>query len=253
MITLQFPKLETALSKNKKSMTDDDPRKGIIVIQNNAIVFSEDFCLVIDLYEYFTIDCMINDDGELAELKRILYYMNEKVFSAEYWAELTKGANMQMSNGMLAIETPKYAKDLHYKHIDVSLVAPLKQLIDTGKSTNAMVPNISLPFSAINSIYSILKTDFKTDHIIFEFLSQNRNVKFTFKNRKHVYGFIIPDYDSAVESWKFHTWENFISNKDVFDLYQKEKEKSVPPPPITSMEVVEDDEPENTLFDAAKE
>lgn len=242
-LTLKFPKLEKALSKDKE-MREDDPRKGIIVLNNNAIVLNNNFCLVIDLMDYFTLDCNIDDQREVQELKKILFYMDSKVFNKEYWEELTKGANMKMNGDAIYIETPKYAKDLHYKELNVDLLEPLSAIKKVSAAEAGLVTSVAIPFGALKQIYDVLSTDFKGDHIIFEFADQRRPAKFTFRNRKHVYGFLLPHHDAAQEGFKFETMREFLRDEYIQDLIkelEEEKKASMAPPPPTKMEIVKND------------
>lgn len=246
MITVKFPALNKALSKDLKDLPENDPRRGVIILNNNAIVLRNDFCLVCNLYDYFTIECGIEDDFELEELQRIMFYMEEKIFSNEYWSELTKGANMKIENGVLFIENPKYSKDLYYKEVPVNLLEPLAALEKISIQPENLISAISIPFGPLNTIYSCLASEFKNDKIIFEFSSQEKAVKFTFKNRKHFYGYILPDYDAVQEGFRFDTLESFIG--EVSDLIKdlKEAQKTsiqAPSPPVEESEEQEEENP----------
>lgn len=245
-LTLKFPKLEKALTKSK-DLSDNDPRKGIIVLNNNAIVINNDFCLVIDLMDYFTIDCNIEDEGEIKELKKIMFYMDHKVFTKEYWEELTKGAIMRMNGDAIYIETPKYAKDLHYKDMDINILFPLAMLKEVSKYNSGIVSSIALPFGALKQIYDILPSDFKADHIIYEFSDQTRPTKFTFRNRKHVYGYIIPHHDAAQEGFKFETLNAFVDDEyisEIIDGLETKKQKGLAPPPPQKSDGEDNEEPD---------
>jgi hypothetical protein len=239
MINLQFPKLNNALIKNQKEMDENDPRRGVIIVDNHAIVLNAKFCLVVNLYDYFSLDCGISAQEELAELKKILFYMNGKTFNSEYWNELVKGANMEIQKNMLLIETPKYAKDLYYKDMDINLYEPLQRLIEVSEYEQNMVPAISLPFAALDLIYNTLKAEFKDDHIILEFTSTDRPVKFTFKDRKFVFGFIMPHYASLEEGFRFEHLENFAKNETVGFLLEEHTPALVPEAPEDIPEVPE--------------
>lgn len=241
MITLKFPKLEKALQSNVKDELKDSPLRGIIILNDKAIVYRYGFLLAVDLYDYFVIDCGISDDEELKVLKGILMYMNGKVFSGEFWSELTKGANMKMNNGALYVENPRYSKDLHYKHLDINIIEPLQKMTRAISLSEALVGSISIPFATLKTIYDVLPSDFKTDNIIFEFHSQDALVKYTFKNRKHFFGYIHPDYNSAQEAYKFDSFESFVED------FQEHLEELVqafipPPPPSAELESAEEDE-----------
>ena len=230
MITLQFPKMDKAVQKSIKDLPDDDPRRGITVLNQNAIVYQSGFCLVINLYDYFNLDCNIEDEEELEDLENILFYMDGKTFSPEYWAELTKGANMEMRNGLLYIENPKYAKDLHYKDVEMNLFEPLDNLNRIRKKEGSTVPSVALPFGALKSIYDVLPADFKNDEIVLDFIAMNEPVKFTFRLRKHVYGYIRPDYDAAAEQFKYEHLQEFVDTPE-FKTILEDSKPSLPPSP----------------------
>lgn len=240
MITLQFPNLHKALVKSK-DLQDNDPRKGIIVISQNAIVFTDAFCLVVNLYDYFNIDCNITDDEDLEELEKILFFMDGKMFVEDYWKELTKGANMKVENGALSIENPKYEKDLHHRDFDVNLYQPLDTLTKVNSREDGLVTNISVPFVALKKIFDVLP-DFKTDDIVFTFATMNEPVKFTFKNRKHFFGYIQTNYGAASEAFKYEMFENFINDPTVKILHKESKPAmAVPLPPTKEVQFTENE------------
>lgn len=244
MITVKFPALNKALTKDLKDLPENDPRRGIIVLNNNAIVLRNNFCFVCNLYDYFTIESGIEDDHELEELQKIMFYMDGKIFGNEYWNELTKGANMKIENDLLFIENPKYSKDLYYKEVPINLLEPLICLQDISNQNENLLSVVSVPFGVLNTIYSCLSSEFKNDHIIFEFSGQDRAVKFTFRNRKHFYGYIMPHYDSAQEGFRFETLEHFV--QEVSELIEELREANravaqAPPPPLTDSQKLAND------------
>jgi len=241
MITVKFPALDKALQKDLKDVKEDDPRRGIIVLENNAIVFRDHFCLVCNLFDYFTLEAEVEDIEEVNELERILYFMNGKVFSKEFWGELTKGANIKMKEGNLHVENPKYSKDLHYKELEYDLLKPLERLYNAWKQEELPVSAIGIPYGALQEIYSCLSASFKNDVIIFEFNAQDKPVKFTFRARKHFFGYIMPHYDSAQEGFRFDLLEQLAEEN--FDLLEElqaiAKSKLTPPPPSLLSEIID--------------
>jgi hypothetical protein len=213
MITLKFPALQKALLKTKE-MEATDPRKGIFVFNNNAMVFRDEFCFVINLYEYFTIEYDIVEEDELMDLKRILFYMNGKTFASDFWNELTKGAEMEIKQGILSVKTPKYSKDLHYLGNGVNIYEPLANLKAVNKQEPGAVGEIAIPFASLKTIYDCMSVDFKSDAIIFQLSSQEDAVKFTFKKRKHCFGYINVDYNAAQEGFKFESFESMVADED---------------------------------------
>lgn len=236
MVTLKFPQLQNALLKSHKDLKADDPRKGIIVLNNHAIVLRDDFCFVIDLLEYFTIECDIEDDDELNELKGILLYMDGKVFSKEFWTELTKGSNTKMRQGNIYIENPKYAKDLHHKELIVDMLEPLKFLQKANSLQENLISCIAFPFGALNTIYDCMKSDFKFDTMILQFESQDRPIKFTFRHRKHCFGYINPNYDATQEGFRFHNFETFVDS--IKGVITNLESKRPPAPPLSESQII---------------
>ena len=247
MVTLKFPSLNKALIKNQKDLKENDPRKGIIVLDGNAIVLRNDFCFVVNLYDYFTLECGIEDDDEITELNRILFFMNGKVFNNEFWNELTKGSNTKMNQGSLYIENPKYSKDLHHKEIIVDMLEPLISLRKAISRDEAPVPSIGLPFLTLKTIYDCMSNDFKTDILLMEFSAQDQPVKFTFRARKHCFGFINPHYDSTQEGFRFEAYKNFIHSENTLDLISELELEFVPPPPPSGDVATEEYVPYNQL------
>lgn len=242
MITVKFPALNKALTKDVKDLPDNDPRRGIIVLNNNAIVIRDNFCIVCNLYDYLTIEQGIEDDFELEGLQSILHYMDEKVFSNEFWNELTKGANMEIIEGNLFIENPKYSKDLHHKEIPIDMIEPLVKLDTINLRAEMPISSIAIPFGALKTIYDCLPADFKHDYIILEFFSQDKAVKFTFKNRKHFYGYLVPHYDAVQEGFRFECLESFISDMSDYinDLKEeRDRRNTAPLPPISDAERID--------------
>jgi hypothetical protein len=218
MISLKFPKLDKALQKVVKDEPIDSPVRGILILDQKAIVFRHRFCLVVDLYDYFTLDCGIEDSEELEMLEGILLYMDRKIFNIEYWLELTKGANMQMSKGTLIVDTPRFSKDLHYKELDIDFTEPLQKLTIAKSYDESPVGAIAIDFLTLKTI-------------IFQFNRQDSLVKFTFRKRKHFFGYMIPHYDSVQEGFRFDGMDNFV---DGFQEFLKNlKSLKVPPPPPT--------------------
>lgn len=254
MITLKFPSIDKALLKSLKGCEDDDPRRGIIVLEDHAIVVRNNFVFVINLYEYFTIECGVMDSEEIDELKKILFFMNGRIFNADFWSELNKGANMQMKQGSLFVQNPQYSKDLHHNSIEVNLLEPLEGLLKASLQTEKEIASVAIPFSVLNTIYSCLSAVFKEDSIIFEFSSQSSIVKFTFKQRKHCFGFIRPDYDAAQEGFRFDQLETMMEDETILGYIEEWTERTKmaqmapPPPPPPVMEVVKDDK-QGQFFD----
>ncbi len=217
MITVKFPNIHKSLAKNTKDFSENDPRKGVIVIGNNAIVYQMNFILIINLFDFFQIEQGIVSEEDIRSLKKILFYMNGKVFPLNYWKELTVGANISIVDGVLSVETPKYSKDLHYKPLDINFSIIINKLKRTESLKEFNVGSIAIPFQPLNLIYSCL--DLKNDHIIFSFSGESDLIKFTFKNKDYCYGCINPNTEAVSVPNLFYLLEEFV-NSDEFEVIE---------------------------------
>ena len=178
--------------------------------------------------------------------------MEGKVFSADFWKELTSGANMEIRNGSIFIENLKYSKNLHQKELDVNLIEPFEALRRLNKQAVNDLSIVAMPFGAFDKIFSVLKQSFKLDFIILEFTGQDMPVKFTFRNRKHFYGYIIPHYDAAQEGFLFEALDAFVlSINDELDslLEEAKKNQLAPVPPVEVVKTEKVDPAQLTIVD----
>jgi len=189
-ITINFPKLEKALRKDKKNVKLFY-EKGIVILSGVAFAITDSLILAVDLKEFFIMEKNIESDEEMSELDMILFHLEQKVFSKEYWEELTKLSDMSIVEGKLKIENLHYTKTLDYEHEMNNFGSLLKILNDFNnydeledKSTE-----ICLEVSSLISIIESWKTHLKLDTIYFKPIDKNY-VKFTFKKRPYFFGFI---------------------------------------------------------------
>lgn len=231
MITLKFPALEKALTKDVKELNDNDPRRGVIVIESTAIVFHDLYCLMVNLPSYFEDECGLEDEDSAEEMEQILNYFDCKVINKDFWKELTKGANMSIKEGNLLIENPKFSKDLIYKDFNFDLIEPLRKIIDNFNIKKQHIDCISLPMIAIKMIYDVMASNMKSDHIVLEFNDLDEPVRFTFKKRSYVYGYIMPDFNST-QNYDFFDWSGFNDGIiGYLEGLEDEAKVEVPPPP----------------------
>ena len=245
MLTIEFPKLNTALVKPKElqELNVDNPRRGVLVIERTAIIIQDDFVLCFDLYEHFTVAKGITDDQEKKDLEKILFFMNGKIFSNEFWKELVGGATMSLHNGNLKLESPKYSKDLHYKVVDVDFLEPIEELIRAKNKDTAPTPATSISFPILKILWDALPKGVREDNIIFEFTGIDSLARFTFGRNRYVYGFVRTDFATAAEGFKFEDLSFFV-NSDMFQFFKEdaqEKRKAKTPEAMPHFEENADD------------
>lgn len=247
MIVLKFPPIHKGLARPDKDMEPNDPRRGIMVLKDFAFIIQDGFCFVINLFEYFTLNCNIEDENDIKELKKILFFMNGKSFNKDFWTELTKGTEMEMHNGSLHLQNPQYSKDLHYEEIDLDMMEPLQMLLNSFELKEDLVSAIGVYYNSLEAVYRCLPNDFKTDVIIMQFSSTNKNVKFTFRKNKHCFGYFISHYESVQDAFRFEHYENFVTS-DLFkstikEFDERKKVESPPLPPLPPINSVPDENP----------
>lgn len=233
MLTLKFPKINEALSKNQTSLNTNSPRRRVIIVDNHAIVLSDFFCVVVNLYEYFTIDQGITEPEDRDSLTEILEYFNGKSFNKDYWAELVKGADVEvMENGNLFIKTPKLERELHYEDAHLDVLSLLEHLYKTNGREKMACDTIALNFKAMKTLGKCFGTELDTQSIVYEFSGQDRYVKFTFSRSKFIYGYVHTDYDAAKEGFLFHDLEQFCKDNQEMVEGMRAMKKSIPAPPM---------------------
>lgn len=242
MIQLQFPKINNALNKKLDDRGPGDPQRGVNVFNGVAIVVRDNFIVCIDLMEYFVMELNIEDEEEIKECKKILDYMNYKMFPNDMWAELIKAVNIEIDSGMITVSNPKYSKDLHYKDVDVEYHDFLRKLSLSFNRHSSPLEDVSLPLEAILTISRVL--DLKSEKMIFMFTGMDDPATFTFSKRKYVFGYITPDYHSANEHFKLSYYEAFINHSDVMEFITEgsKKQSVIPAPPPPSKVEEKDDE-----------
>ena len=203
MVTLKFPALHNALQKSMHDVDPLDVKSGVYIYSNRAYILQDDFLLICNLYDYFTIEGGVETDEQLKGLNSVLSYLNGKVINKALWIELTKESVMKVDNGRLSLHSEGYVKDYKIFPSTVKATGMFNRVKTVIDKVPTAIQSLSLPMASFNFIYSTLKKTFNSEHIIFEFCGQANAVKFTFRKRKHIYGYIIPHYDSANEEFKF--------------------------------------------------
>lgn len=233
MITLKFPALHKALLKDTKELNENHIKKGIYVYSQRAFIMNEGIVLCYDLYEYFTLECGIEDPEEVKELKILLMFMEGKVYSFDFWAELTKGADMEIDGDKINISNPKYSKELVYKDFKTDVYPLISLLSKYVEFKGYETEEIAIPFRYFKIINDISPADLKNDSIMFHFKSGDGIMMFTFHKRKYICGLITPHYDPITESFKYDLLHDIAADFLEIEPFYKPQ---LPAPPNTLTE-----------------
>jgi hypothetical protein len=225
-ITISFPKLNEALRKDKKNVKLFY-EKGIVILNGIAFAISPTLILAVNLKEFFMIEHHIESSEELNELDIVLFYLEQKVFSPEYWKELIALSDMSVDKGKLVVDNPKYTKVLEYDIEQNNFRVLIDILLDFNSYQN-VDEQVSLKMADILSINKCYSKEFKSDIISFQAI-ENNYVRFTFKDRKYFYGFINNRTDVTNDPFRFDTLrEDLATLSDLKQFYKKGPE---PPKP----------------------
>lgn len=163
MITLQFPAIHKILPSEAFS-SDVVHRKGVLVLNNCAIVITPKIMAVIDLEALFVGNS--TDEVLIQETKEILDYMNQKVFPASYWEELTKKQFVFYDNDSekIGIKGLGYEKMLD-NELDQFDPIPVLNILNFFKDEMETDATFYSDFSDLNLIVKAFSNVLKVDKI----------------------------------------------------------------------------------------
>lgn len=192
MITLKFPPLHNLVSKDTKELADDDPKKGIVVIKDHAIVTTHKSMVFFNLKNWFIKDLGIDSDDMLEELGAVLDYMDGKMFFFPFWAELTKGAVVSVEGNHLELDGA-VRKDLFYRDHQFDDKIIIEALENNLRSGPVAVSRHALYVEPILAVMNKLKGFVGNDTIAIESVGVNTNIRFTFEGNPWIFGITSTD------------------------------------------------------------
>ena len=105
--------MQKLVSKDTAELEPDDPKKGVVVLSDHAIVVTSKSILFFNLKDYFIKSNDIDDQETLETLGTIMDFMHGHMFSPAFWEELTKGAIVSVEDETLQLDGA-VRKDLIY-------------------------------------------------------------------------------------------------------------------------------------------
>jgi len=214
MIHLQFPPIHKFLEKDTSSYEDNDPRKGVMVIEDHAVVMNKRSVVCFNLHDFFTLKEKKQTQEQIQHLNDILKFMNNKLFSSAFWDELTKGnvisIDSKNADGKMHLEGAVKKDLIHdYKKFDLS---PLLQILQKNiTKQNIAVDNTSFYVNPISDLLSHFKKYVKGDTITLEHIGINTTIRFTFQDNPWIYGLIDSDNALNNKNFKFEHFSTFYS------------------------------------------
>ena len=211
MISLKFPPLEKLLEKNIGELEDDDPKKGICIIDGHAVIVMSQAMLFFDLADYFVKNNGLHDNNVINEMNSILEWMEGKMFSPMFWKELTSINQVSVSDDGIELDGI-IRKDLYYqsKHFDQTEIKMLCHSIAQAdlhlKAINAMY------LEPLLTIFTGLKTMIKKDTIIFRTVGENTQIHFTFESNPWISGVTANDASISSKAFLFDALDSFSQN-----------------------------------------
>lgn len=192
MISLKFPPLEKFVSNDVSELNDEDPRKGVVVLNDHAIVLTTRSLVFFNLKDYFINKNSIQDQDILNDLGLIMDFMHGRMFSKAFWAELTKGAVVSVLDETLQLDGA-VRKDLIYSSQTFDKGEILTYLSKSVSVKPVSVSRGALYVEPLLFILSTFKSFVKNDSIAFEYAGVNTMVRFTFKENPWIFGLVSTD------------------------------------------------------------
>ena len=192
MISLKFPPLQKLVQKEVEELHERDPRRGITVLSEHAIIITDRSLLFFNMKDYFVKTNAIKDEDIMNSLDIVMEFMHGKMFTVPFWEELTKGAVMSVEDETLQLDG-RIRKDLFYKERsfdEEDIVAALRANISNDPVS---VPRASIYIAPIFDILNVLKSITKNDSIALEYVGVNTMIRFTFKDNPWLFGLISSD------------------------------------------------------------
>lgn len=223
----KLPSIQSALNSNKKA-NENDPRKLIHVFEGYAIV-SNDIIIVVDLRQHIKNELKIVNEDELAELTKIITWMNGKSFNKEFWSELTKEVlfkDLLLESNEIEIEYSGFNKKIQYlpnTGADNSHVLKLlkhninREEVDMGRfAVNAEY------FGLLNKCFA---SEMKSDNILLSLSGTGNGVKFSLARRDYIFGVIPESFEASMDMMAFDNNRNLfdvLTSNDIEDLTDDE-------------------------------
>lgn len=208
MLSLQFPPMEKLLGKNTGELENDDPKKGVCVINNHAFAIMDQGVVFFDLEDYFVKKFNFISEVELKELRNILDFMNGKMFNPFFWKELTALSAVGIADGSITLDGI-IKKDVYYTeqlfdHTELKMLcSSLKDVNEMAKATN----NIFM--EPLYSIMTALKPFIKEDNIILRTVGVNTPIHFTFDENPWIYGVVMTSPGLSERQFLFEPFYDF--------------------------------------------
>lgn len=208
MLSLKFPPLEKLLAKDTTELDPDNPRNGVCVYNENAIIVQEQWLLMFNLSDYFINTMAYTSDKEIRDLAELMEFMHGKMFSSAFWKELTQTSFVSITHEGISLDGV-IRKDIHYKEkfFDDSelrmICMGMAECTPTSKKVNAV--NVA----PLLSILGTLRPLVKNDTIVLRTVGEATPIQFTFDGNPWIYGVLFPEISVSSKNFMFDQLENF--------------------------------------------
>lgn len=211
MIHLQFPPIHKLLEKDLTGYEENDARRGVVIIKDHAVVMNKRSIVCFNLHEYFTIKEKKQTAEQIADLNKILQFMDGKQFSGAFWEELCRGAVVYVKEGIndnkLHLEGAVKKDLIHdYKKVDTT---PILEILGKNSEANMVSLNkVTYFVEPLSDILTVFKKYLKKESMVLEFTGVNSTIRFTFEDNPWIFG--VFDSDNALSNKSF-LFENLSS------------------------------------------
>jgi len=211
MIQLAFPPVHKLVEKDQSSFEEGDPRKGVLVIENHAVVMTFNSLVCVDLEQYFTVKEKKNSMEDVENMNDIFKFMNNKLFGVGFWAELTKNAIMSVRDGKLHLEG-MVRKDLYNDYKEYTTKDLIRSLGNVIDQEPVGLRKVGLSCRGIYQLLKTFGTTVQKDSIALEFVGTSSACKFTFEKNPWIFGLLDQDPVFASQEFLYEDLNAFYSS-----------------------------------------
>lgn len=203
MIYLKFPKMEKLLLKDTKELGSANPKVGVCVMMDHAVVLRNRDIVFFNLKDYFVKENDIDTDKKLGELKSVLDFMNGKMFTKAFWEELTKGAMVSIDEDRIELEGA-VRKDLIYEYREFVSSEIETYLKSNASSVPASMPRKAFYVDSLLQLFSTFKTMLQDCSMAIESTGANTPLRYAFDDCPWIWGIMQSDPDLTSKNFIFN-------------------------------------------------
>lgn len=207
-VLIMFPAFQNGIIKTKDKTSE--PYNYVSVINGHAVIVTPYSNIFIDLEDYFINYITIVEDQKQA-FRELLYWMEGKHFTSEFWSYLTAWNTIEVIDEMsISISGDKFVKDLHYTHDeDIDIKNVLNLVVNNFKAGKYQLASIGVSNFTMKIIDKTIGKIIQKNPLIFEFISLNSTIRFSVDSMPCIFGILLSNNALTAKQFIFDGFKNF--------------------------------------------